>query len=165
MKENLLIAAVFCAIAGFIMLWAVRKYRIVLESSQRENSMVKEAPAADSNSARSINGKKSFSFSYWGRLLLAGCFFVESGLLTTGAFFLEQETHRIAFYCVLAAVGLVVWQVIWAMIDAVGNYVFLSQKNAMEIIQEEKELLKKHLEGKIREEELSRTHSSAKENK
>lgn len=174
MKEEMLFAAGVCALAGLLTLSAVRKYRKTFASAQQENSeelkesknpkkpKKPEARKNDFKSLKPIDERKHFRFSYWIRFQLGLCFLAESGLLAVASVLIEQTSPRNAFYCVLATMGLVVWQIVWAFVDAVGNYVFLSRKNAMEIIHEEKNLLRKHLREKAREEELRGSASHKK---
>ncbi len=150
MKEKMLLAAGACAVAGFLTLSAVRKYRKAFESRRQEKNIAEDVLKLE----RASDECKNFRCSYWIRFQLGICFLAEAGLLAAGAVFIERSAHRHALYCVMAMIALVVWQIIWAIVDAVGNYVFLSRKNAMEIIREEKQFLQKHLKENFRKEEF-----------
>lgn len=81
-------------------------------------------------------------------LILLGIFLAGYSVFMQNA---ENTQVREAAYCILVALALVLWLFFWAIVDGIASYVYLSQKNASEVIEEEKKYLRHAFENRNRD--------------
>ena len=68
-----------------------------------------------------------------------------SGFWTAFVYYLGQERLYEAAFCLTVSVLLILWKVLWAAVDAVSSYIFLKKEDSLQIIEEEKEIIRKKL--------------------
>lgn len=72
-------------------------------------------------------------------------FLLLSGFWTAFVYYLEQERLYEAAVCLTVSVLLILWKVLWAAVDAFSSYIFLKKEDSLQIIEEEKERIRKKL--------------------
>ena len=68
-----------------------------------------------------------------------------SGFWIAFVYYLGQERLYEAAVCLTVSVLLILWKVLWAAVDAVSSYIFLKKEDSIQIIAEEKEVIRKKL--------------------
>ncbi|MDO4629241.1 MAG: hypothetical protein Q4C70_08675 [Planctomycetia bacterium] len=96
-------------------------------------------------------------------LILLGVFLVGCGLFMQNTVMQNTENTQVreAVYCILAAIALVLWLCFWAVVDGIASYVYLSQENASEVIEEEKKYLRHAFENRNRDVESPKKKSDS----
>ena len=79
------------------------------------------------------------------RMTIGISFLLLSGFWTAFVYYYGQERLYEAAVCLTVSVLLILWKVLWAAVDAVSSYIFLKKEDSIQIIAEEKEVIRKKL--------------------
>ncbi|MBQ6107115.1 MAG: hypothetical protein IJK97_02805 [Thermoguttaceae bacterium] len=79
------------------------------------------------------------------RMNIGISFLLFSGFWTAFVYYFGQERLYEAAVCLTVSVLLILWKVLWAAVDAVSSYIFLKKEDFLQIIAEEKEIIRKKL--------------------
>lgn len=79
------------------------------------------------------------------RVNLGITFLLLSGFWTASVYYFNQERVYETAICLTVSVLLILWKVLWAAVDAINSYIFLKKEESLQIIAEEKEIIRKKL--------------------
>ena len=79
------------------------------------------------------------------RINLGISFLLLSGFWTAFVYYIGQERLKESAVCLAVSVLLILWEILWAGVDAIRTYIFLKKEESLQIIAEEKEIIKNKL--------------------
>ncbi len=79
------------------------------------------------------------------RVNLGISFLLLSGFWTAFVYYIGQERLKESAVCLAVSVLLILWEILWAAVDAIRTYIFLKKEDSLQIIAEEKERIQKKL--------------------
>ena len=79
------------------------------------------------------------------RINLGISFLLLSGFWTAFVYYIGQERLKESAVCLAVSVLLILWEILWATVDAIRSYIFLKKEESLQIIAEEKEIIKNKL--------------------
>jgi len=89
-----------------------------------------------------IAEKRFYRRQYRIRMQIGICLLLQAVLIAGVWYCLVNRLAEEGMYCVVAVVLLILWKSLLALFDCVQSYIYLSRKDANEIIAEEKEFLR-----------------------
>lgn len=79
------------------------------------------------------------------RVNLGVSFLLLSGFWTAFVYYIGQQRLKESAICLAVSVLLILWEILWAAVDAIHTYIFLKKEDSLQIIAEEKEIIRKKL--------------------
>ncbi len=169
-------AYIFAMIAFLLGVVLLRKTNLGWKKSLAEWTAMEEIARTLSVAEREKKGKRLESEKRFARfqyrirmnlglsLILLGVFLVGYSMFMPDVIMQNAAKTQalVAVYCIWAMLVLALWLCFWGVVDCVTSYAYLSQKNASEVIEEERKYLRHAFANRNRDAKNSKKTDSDK---